>query len=69
MSTQVEVRYMTLLTPIVPLQINGADGDIVDAFTFFRFGDYLLSVKDWHHNINSIITKAQQRLYCLRKVT
>ena len=27
-------------TPIVPLKINGADVDIVDAFTFFRLRDY-----------------------------
>ena len=40
--------------------------DIVDAFTFL--GLEITDSLDWHQNTNSIITKAQQRLYFRRKV-
>ena len=53
-------------TPIVPLQINGADVDIFYAVTFL--GLKITESLDWHQNAHSKITKAQQHLYFLRKV-
>ena len=55
---EIIINFRKKTTPIVPLQINGADVDIVDAFTFL--GLEITDSLDWHQNIDSIITKAQK---------
>ena len=62
---EIIIDFRKKSTPIVPLQINGADVDIVDAFTFL--GLEITDSLDWHQHTNSIISKAQ-RLYFLRRV-
>ena len=49
-----------------PSKLTEPDVDIVDAFTFL--GLEITDSLDWHQNTNSIITKAQQRLFFLRRV-
>ena len=52
---EIIIDFRKKKTPIMPFQINGADVDIVDAFTFL--GLEIADSLDWHQNTDSIIKK------------
>ena len=48
------------------MYINGAEVEIVETFKFL--GTHISNDLSWHHNIEQILSKAQQRLYFLRRL-
>ena len=60
------VDFRKKKTPLSPLFINGQSVERVDSFKFL--GTIISSNLKWDENIQSIISKAQQRLYFLRQL-
>ena len=63
---EIIIDFRRETSPVAPLLISGSLIEIVDSFKFL--GTTISSGLDWEVNINSILKKAQQRMYFPRQL-